>query len=43
MIKSFSADFLNVQTYEEANIVELKRVMVFTAVDDVKILFRENN
>ena len=34
-------DFLNVREYEEANIVELKRVIVFTSVDDKTILFRQ--
>lgn len=38
--KNYLIDFMNVQEYEEANIVELKRVIIFTSIDDKNILFR---
>lgn len=38
---SFAIDFLNVQTYEEANIKELKRAIIFTSIDDSTITFRQ--
>ena len=34
-------DFFKFSDYEEANIIELKRVIVFTSVGDTKILFRQ--
>lgn len=36
-----SSDLLNTTQYEEANIVELKRVIIFTSVDEKTILFRQ--
>jgi ribosome production factor 2 len=38
--KNFLIDFLKFADYEEANIVELKRVMIFTSVSDSKIQVR---
>lgn len=39
-LKNFLIDFMNVHEYNEVNIKELKRVIVFTSTDDVKIQFR---
>ena len=35
--KNFLIDFFKFSDYEEVNIAELKRVMVFTSVNDTKI------
>lgn len=39
-LKNFLIDFMKVQEYEEANIVELKRVIIFTSIDEKNIMFR---
>ena len=39
-MKNFLLDFFQQVEYEEANIAELKRVMVFTAVSESRILFK---
>ena len=35
--KSFLIDFFKMGNYEEANIAELQRVMIFTSISDVRI------
>ena len=39
-LKSFFIDFFKMTDYEEANIAELQRVMVFTSVSDSRIEVR---
>lgn len=38
--KNFLIDFFKITDYEEANIAELKRVMVFTSLNETYISFR---
>lgn len=40
-MKNFLLDFFQQAEYEEANIANLKRVMVFTSVSESRILFRQ--
>ena len=39
-MKNFFIDFFKLTDYEEANIAELKRALVFTSLDDTKIKCR---
>jgi len=39
--KNYCIDFFKMNDYEEANIAEMKRVMVFTSISETVITFRQ--